>query len=119
MRSKVNSNIEVHEQYANVSINPELFSLEAIIKAAYSLIEDAYFSIDGDINTRICVELKPVGKKKPEAVARNFCNELIKAQVFLMNSEKHSKITEALIKEVLEGNEILLEEEKLKENEEH
>ncbi len=97
------SNIKVEGGSAFFQINPGLFSVEAVLNAAYSLTEKAYVVIDGDIDRQLCVELKPKGDGNPEELAQEFGNELVGAQVYLLESAKKSKITEAIVEEAMAG----------------
>jgi len=97
------SNIRVEAGSAFFQVNPELFSVEAVLNAAYSLTEKAYVVIDGDIDRQLCVELRPKGSEKPEELAQEFGNELVGAQVYLLESSKKSKITEAIVEEAMAG----------------
>lgn len=92
---------EKRKNLAIVEISPELFSLEAVFNAAYALTERAYVLIDGDPDSRLYVELLPKGKGKAELLAREFQNELIAAQVYLMESERQAKITESIVEEAI------------------
>jgi len=108
---KEGGNIRLEGGSAFVRINPELFSVEAVLTAAYTLTDKAYLVVDGDIDRELCVEVRPKGKEKPGELALELCNELVSAQVYLMESQKKSKITEAIIGEAMAGLEQPEEEE--------
>ncbi len=84
-----------------VKVNTDIFSIEAVLQAAYVLTEKAYVIIDGDVQTGLIVKLKP--KQKGENLTLEFGNELINAQVYLIEAEKEQKISENIVSEALAG----------------
>jgi His-Xaa-Ser system protein HxsD len=96
-------NMEFFEGYAIVFVNPELYSIEAVLNAAYLLTERAYVIVDGDPDRRLSVEIRPKGKEKPKQLAMEFGNELVSAQVYIMESARQAKLTETIVGEALSG----------------
>jgi len=94
-------NIELHKDQAVFFINPELYSIEAVLNAAYALSEKAYAIIDGDLDTRLHVILKPKSKISPKQLALEFGNELVRAQVYSLESDKQQKVTDAIVGQAL------------------
>ena len=80
---KIKSNFEVHddENYAIISINPEIFEMVPIHLAAYSFLDKNHISIYGDAKNEIFIELRP---KKSDIDLEDLCyafnNYLIKCQ---------------------------------------
>lgn len=80
---RITSNIEIHsdENYIIVSLNPKIFSLEAINTAAFSFLENCHVSIYGDSVSELFVEMRP---KDPgtelESLGRKFNDILIRSQ---------------------------------------
>ena len=96
-------NVEFHEGHAIVHVNPELYSVEAVLNAGYVLTEEAYVIIDGDIDRKLSVVLKPKSKKSLKKLALEFGNQLIHSQVYLLESAKQTAITDTIVSQALAG----------------
>ncbi|MCJ7479346.1 MAG: ferredoxin [Candidatus Nanohaloarchaeota archaeon QJJ-7] len=98
-------NVEVSEEgYAEVGINPEIFSLEVIYSAAYTFLDRAYFVFDGDPDEEIKVRLKPKGEEDAEELALEMQNELINYAVYVIQASRNQEVRNAIIKKALATN---------------
>ena len=84
-----------------VSVNPEFFSLEAVLESAESLTDKAYILFDGDIDSEYKVEIIAKKGHDSDKLALEFNNLLISSQVYLLKNKNN--ITEKLVKETMEG----------------
>ncbi len=94
-------NVKLYDDFAEFFVNPELYSLEAVLNAAYTMTDKAYVILSGDPDSKITVTIKPKGKGDVNSLALEFGNELISSQVYTMESKKQQEISDALIKTAL------------------
>ena len=101
----MNSNAEIKEGYALVSVNPKVYGLDVIYSAAYVLIDKAYILLDGDPEKGITVEIKPKNSLyKSEDLVNIFNDQLINYAVYKMQSDRNAEIKKALIQRALLTN---------------
>lgn len=83
MLKKINAlgNIELDKKqgYALLSLNPELYPLNAVLSAAEKLIPKSYVILDGNPKEEILVEIRPKAKQDIEKLAFDFNKELVKS----------------------------------------
>lgn len=92
---------------AVVFVNPKIFALEIIYSAAYTLLDRAYFILDGNPTKKIEVTVIPIkktGKKELEKLALEFQNELINYSVYVVQAARNQSVREAIIKRALLTN---------------
>lgn len=98
-------NVKVDEEgFAEVGINPEIFSLEVIYSAAYTFLDRAYFVFDGDPEDEIEVKLKPKNGGDPEELALEMQNELVNYAVYVIQASRNQEVRNAIIKKALATN---------------
>ena len=95
-------NMEFSQGSVIISVNPELFSMDAVYMAANQMVEKAYVIFDGDPDSKILVKLIPKNKKELKTIGWEFSNELLSSQVYDLMSKKNSKIKEQIIEKALE-----------------
>jgi His-Xaa-Ser system protein HxsD len=88
---------------SEVRVNPELFSIEAVLQAAYVLTEKAYVIVEGEVQRELRVVLKAKPGQDAGVLALELRNELINAQVYLIEAEREQKVSELIVSEALEG----------------
>ena len=70
-------NIQFGKDYVLFSINPQIYSLEAVKKAALEFTKKACVIIDGDPKTELLVELR--GNQDLKKIAEQFNTLLLKS----------------------------------------
>lgn len=82
MLKKLNAlgNIEVDKKqgYALISLNPELYPMDAVLSAAEKLIGKSYVILDGNPREEILVEIRPKAGQDIERLAFDFNKELVR-----------------------------------------
>ena len=68
------NNLEIHEDSMLVSINPKVYPIEVVYKAAAPFIRRCFVSIRGDPEEEIIVEFKPKEAENLELAGRYFNN---------------------------------------------
>lgn len=98
-------NIEIKEDYALFSINPQVYPLDLVYSASYIMIDKAFIILDGDPKEKILVEIR---KKKQDqdlkTLVREFNEELLNYAVYKVQSEKNKHIREMILQRVLLTN---------------
>jgi His-Xaa-Ser system protein HxsD len=87
-------------EYAQVSINREVYKDTTIFKAAYWLTDRYYVFLDVSSDGRMLVEFRPKGSSSPVAikqVAAEFCNHLIDFRLRDIVFTESGSIREALV----------------------
>lgn len=88
-------------EYAKVKVNPKIYSLAVVQSAAFSLLDKAYFFIDGDSKDGFVVEIWPKkasGEKNLLEVGKFFNDELLNYAVFTMQSEANKPLRETILR---------------------
>src|SRR3989344_1933317 len=100
---KIISNFEVDNANNKVVIfiNPKIFSVESINKAASLFKDYAWVSVDGDPSAEILVELKPKGDKELESLAREFNSRLIDISTEGIKADENNRDLISKIKNVI------------------
>ncbi len=98
--------IDKKENKIVVSINPKLYSLEAIYGAAYVFLDRAYVFLDGDPKSEVFVSIK--GKKKVteenlKEMGGEFFNELLNCGLRYSISKNNKKLREYILGACLFG----------------
>jgi His-Xaa-Ser system protein HxsD len=100
-------NIEIHKDFAIISINPKLYPLSVIYSAAYWLLDRVHVIIDGDTETEILVEIRPKNKSKQvdlKEIGYEFNDELINYSVYTVQSMRNKNLREMIMQNALAGN---------------
>ena len=87
-----------------ISLNPNLYSLDAIYGASYVFIDRAYILLDGDVKRGIKVFIKSkhkLPKKGLEGLAGDFENELLNYALREKINKANRKIRERIIEKAL------------------
>jgi len=100
-------NWEVEGDKALVTINPSLFPVEVVYSAAYTLMDVAYFILDGDPQQEIKVEITVKDDEiDPAQLARRFNNELLNYSVYVTQAARNQNLREAIIQRALKTNSV-------------
>lgn len=100
-------NIEVHNDFAIISINPKLYPLSVIYSAAYWILDKVHVIIDGDPETEILVEIRQKNKEEPldlKEVGYEFNDELINYSVYTVQATRNKRLREYIMENSLSGN---------------
>jgi len=87
-----------------VSLNPEIYPLEAVYGACYVFIDRAYLFLDGNPEKEIKVFLKgkeELNQKELEKLAGEFKNELLNYTLRLTIAKNTKKIRETIVEKAL------------------
>lgn len=86
------------------SINPKVYSLEAIYGASYVFVDRAYLFLDGDPKREIQVRIKgkkKMSQKKLESLVGEFSNELLNYALRQKIAKANKKIREYVVGKAL------------------
>ncbi|MBU0471413.1 MAG: His-Xaa-Ser system protein HxsD [Nanoarchaeota archaeon] len=99
-------NIEIHKDFAIISVNPKLYPLSVIYSAAYWLLDRVHVIIDGDPDTEILVEIRPKKELKVDLkeIGYEFNDELINYSVYTVQATRNKKLREMIVENALAGN---------------
>ena len=97
-------NIEIDGDEALVRLNPDMFPLSVIYSAAYTLLDRAYFSFDGDPEEEVEVSIKSKKGEEVRKIALKFNNELVNYSVYENESERNKEVRQAIIERALATN---------------
>ncbi|MBU0666569.1 MAG: hypothetical protein ABIC91_01485 [Nanoarchaeota archaeon] len=98
-------NMEIHKNFAIVSLNPKIYPLSVIFSAAYWLLDKAHVIIDGDPETEILVEMRPRDKDVDlKELGNKFNDELINYAVYTVQSTRNKRLREMIVENALSGN---------------
>jgi His-Xaa-Ser system protein HxsD len=85
-------------------LSPKVYSLEVIYSAANSFLNRAYVLLDCDSDKKIKVELKgkvELSKKQLEALAGEFCNEILNCLLRAEITKSNQKLREYVVASAL------------------
>ncbi|MFC2135185.1 hypothetical protein ACFLTH_11255 [Bacteroidota bacterium] len=98
-------NIEVHKNFAIISVNPKLYPLSVIYSASYWLLDKAHVIVDGDPDTEILIEIRPKVKGTDlKELGYKFNDELINYSVYTVQATRNKRIRELIVENALQGN---------------
>lgn len=100
-------NIEIHKNFAIISVNPKLYPLSVIYSAAYWLLDRVHVIIDGDPDTEILIEIRPKDKDKKvdiKEIGYEFNDELINYSVYTVQATRNKRMREMILENALAGN---------------
>lgn len=98
-------NIELHEGFVLISVNPKLYPLSVIYAAAYAMLDRVHVIIDGDPETEILVELRAKSKDEDlKEIAYCFNDELINYSIYTIQAARNKKLRETIVENALRGN---------------
>lgn len=98
-------NIQIDTDTAVMSINPEIYPIEVVQKAAYILMDKALIILGGDPKTEIKVEIQTRNEKyNIKDIVREFNEELINYAVYKDQTEKNKIIREIILQRILLTN---------------
>ncbi|MFP4656296.1 MAG: hypothetical protein ACLFNK_01835 [Candidatus Woesearchaeota archaeon] len=94
---------KLDDGFSVVKLNPQLFSLDVAYSAAYTLLEKAYATFDGDPETEILVKLSFKDEKKNteenlRELAKEFHNNLVNENANRLGSNKKEYIRALMLK---------------------
>ncbi len=100
------SNFEIFEddEFAVISINPEIFSLEVIYSATYTFLDKAYFIFEGDPEKEVSVKVKPKEDLDLEKLVYRIQNELVNYAVYIVQASRNQGVRNAIISRALQTN---------------
>jgi len=89
------------EQYKiKIELNPKIYPLEAVLGAAYFFLDKNYVYLDGNLNRKIIVQIKPKDKAKKntlEDLGNDFLNKLLHYNLRYQISKNNRKIREYIV----------------------
>ena len=86
-----------------IKINPKIYPLDVIYKAAYVMLDKAFILLDGNPETEVIVKIK--GKNgEDEKLKDEFSSELLNWAVYKDQSEKNAEIRKTIIQRALLTN---------------
>jgi His-Xaa-Ser system protein HxsD len=99
-------NIEIHKNFAIISVNPKMYPLSVIYSAAYWLLDRVHVLIDGDPETEVLVEIRPKKEQKVDLkeIGYEFNDELINYSVYTVQATRNKKLREMIVENALAGN---------------
>jgi len=91
-----------------ISVNPQLYPLEAIYNACYMFLDKAYIFLDGDSKKKINIrlKLKPSSDKQyknNQELKEEFLNELLNAGLRYQISSNNRELREHIVSSALMG----------------
>ncbi len=100
------SNFEIYEEdnFAKISINPDIFSLEVIYSATYTFLDKAYFIFDGDPEEEVYVKVKPKEELNLEELVYKIQNEMVNYAVYIVQASRNQGVRNAIITRALQTN---------------
>jgi len=101
---KGNLEINAKEGYVLVSVNPQFYTAEVAMSAAYLFLDRCYVLVDGDPGQEIFVELRPKKKVDLEDIGRDFNNELVNYANLAMSTIRNQDVRDEILKRVLKSN---------------
>lgn len=96
--------METKENKIVISLNPNLYSLEAIYGAAYTFLNRAYIFLEEDSKSRVRITLKgkeKLTKKELRNLEDEFLNEVLNFSLRNQISKSNKKIREYIVATVL------------------
>jgi len=96
-------NRRILKDYAEIELNPKIYPLSVVFKAAYVLTERAYMIVDGDPKTKLVVKMKA----KKGGIAQltvDFNDQLLNYSVYENQSKKNANLREEMLKRALLTN---------------
>ena len=98
------ANIENLEK-TTIRVNPKIYPLSIVYKAAYILMDKAYILLDGDPEKEITAEIRSKnGKDSAEVLAQEFNEQLLNYSVHKVQLEETRKMRELLLERALITN---------------
>ena len=88
-------NIEIEDNSALITINPEIYPLSAIFTAAYCMCDKAYMLIDGSPAEEIFVEITPKDNTEPIKLVQEYSGQLEVDYVCKMIHEGDDELCQA------------------------
>jgi His-Xaa-Ser system protein HxsD len=88
----------------NVTVDPNLYPLEAVYGASYVFLDRAYLRLDGDPKKEIIIRIKgkeELNKKELNNLANDFLNELLNYSLRYKISNNNRKIREYIVGKAL------------------
>ena len=91
------------DKMATIDVKPALYGLEAIYKACYTFLDQAYIKLEGDPekSVSVLIRLKPRAKLTLEALEGEFQNELIHQALRIKVASSNQKIREYIVTRAL------------------
>jgi len=103
-----NYRVVAAESLVLVSVNPKLYSVEAVMMASNEFLNEAYVLIDGKADEDILVKLRPKQKLKNNKeygeLAMRFNNELIRSSFYIQQSSRTAELRKVLLQTSLLAN---------------
>lgn len=104
VKPKIIDNLEIHDSFVIVSVNPKIYGLDIVYSSGYVLMDRAYIVIDGDPEEEIIVELRPKKKEDLEKLGRDFNSELINYAVYKGQSAANKEVKDAIVQRAMMTN---------------
>ncbi len=99
-----NMEIDYDGKKVLVSVNPKIYPMAVIHSAAYILIDKAYIILDGDPEKEIIATIRPKKECDLEALGRDFNNELVNYNFYMVQSNLTKNVREAIVQRALATN---------------
>lgn len=88
---------------ANITINTKLYNIETIFAASYVFLDKAYLIIDQK-DSDIIITLEAKQNENTENLAKEFHNELINYENYILQAKKTKELRETILKRALITN---------------
>jgi len=95
---------EKSEKEHVIKLNPKIYPLALVFKAAYILIDTAYIVVDGDPESELLVFIRSKGDVDAKTLAERFNDELINFSVYESQSKKNAVLRQEYLKRALLTN---------------
>ena len=91
---------KIKKGQVELTIDPQLYPLEAVYGAAYVFLDKAYLRLDGNPKKKIIIKIKgkeSLDREKLENLAGDFLNELLNYSLRYKISKNNRKIREYIV----------------------
>jgi His-Xaa-Ser system protein HxsD len=99
-----NFNIEEENGVYKLFLNPKFYSLDVIYSVCYVFLDKAYISLDGDLDDKIIVIIKPKDGCDGEKIALDFNNDLLTHADYKRNFENNKNIRDMILQRAIITN---------------
>jgi His-Xaa-Ser system protein HxsD len=96
-----NITVNNSENFATLSVNPKVYSLDSVYSAAYIFLDRAYVVIDEDADKRILVFLKPKKDCNLEELALQFSDELVSYSSYSGKVRENAELVKMVVQRAL------------------
>ena len=92
----MSENVKIVGKAALVTVNAKIYSLAVVRASAYSMLDEAYFFLDGD-GAKITVELRSKADTDAAGLADKFLDRLMNYAVYADQAAENRKLRETIL----------------------